>query len=491
MIRIFNIFVPAGIFILFLTEIVLLLGSYVGISYAVLELDPQIFLLYDYGLLRICGNVLVILAVLYLNNLYGSASVRSRLRLAQQICLVFGIAFLVQAVLAYFNPDWALPRWLMIEGSGIALPAIIVWRLLFSATGAWTLGVQRILFVGIDPKIFEITENLQRRPEFGLYPLGYLAAPGDPPFSQGLMRSLGTPAQLASIASELKPQRISVAPGKYMGLIRPDDLIEVQFAAIDTEKAPETYEAVLRRVCAKWIEPADLIFTDDYCPLPRRVKIQSVYAFFAALTGALVLLPLIALVAIAVKLSSQGPMLSTIPCLGLNGKEFDLFLFRTSAAGSGAASLPSPATEGDPRLSRLGALLRKTRLERLPMLFNVLRGEMSIVGPRPEPVAYSRALTEHIPFYPQRFLAKPGLTGWSQINWRAAAHVDDSLVRFEYDLYYVKNLAATLDLYIVLYALRTALLSAREYEAASRIREGSVADRRTSAPVSTDREFPF
>src|SRR5947209_14248059 len=148
MIRIFNVFVPASIFILFLTEIVLLFASYVGVTYFSIDLDPEIFLIYDYGLLRIGGNVLIILAGLYLSNLYGTANVRSRLRLAQQICLVFGIAFLAQAVLAYINSDWIVPRWLMIEGSGVALVATILWRWLFSAAGAWNRGVQRLLFVG-------------------------------------------------------------------------------------------------------------------------------------------------------------------------------------------------------------------------------------------------------------------------------------------------------------------------------------------------------
>jgi lipopolysaccharide/colanic/teichoic acid biosynthesis glycosyltransferase len=470
MIRIFKVFVPASIFILFLTEVVLLLGSYIGVAYAILELDPQIFLIYDYGLWRIGVNVLIILVALYLNNLYGSAHVRSRLRLAQQICLVFGIAFLAQAVLAYINPDWIVPRWLMIQGSGVALVAMILWRLLFWATGAWTLGLQRLLFVGGDPMVFEIADNLRRRPELGLYPAGYLAEEDDPPCPMGFLRRLGAPSQLAEIASELNPQRISVAPGKYMNSIRPNDLIEVQFAGIDTQNATETYEAVLRRVCATWLQPSDLVLSDDYCPQARRVKIQSVYAFLAALACTVIMLPVMAVVAIAIKVSSHGPVLSRTRCLGLNGNEFDLLLFRTSPAGSGAPSLPSPSTDGDPRLTRLGAVLRKTRLEGLPKLFHVLRGEMSIVGPRPEPAAYSRALAEHIPFYAQRFVVKPGLTGWAQINWRAREHVDDTLVRFEYDLYYIKNLSAMLDLYIVLYAFRTLLPAEREHEpVASRI----------------------
>src|SRR5947209_12302018 len=197
MIRIFNVFVPASIFILFLTEIVLLFASYVGVTYFSIDLDPEIFLIYDYGLLRIGGNVLIILAGLYLSNLYGTANVRSRLRLAQQICLVFGVAFLAQALFAYINADWMVPRWLMIDGSAVALAAIILWRLMFAATGASTLGVQRLLFVGSDPGIFEIAETLRHRPELGLYPAGYLATDDDPPCSFGLMRRLGVPAQLA------------------------------------------------------------------------------------------------------------------------------------------------------------------------------------------------------------------------------------------------------------------------------------------------------
>ncbi len=465
MIRIFNVFVPARIFILFLSEVVLLLGSYIAMTYALMDLDPQIFLIYDNGLLRIGVNVAIIVAGLYLNNLYGSARVRSRVRLGQQICLVFGIAFLAQAVLAYLNPDWIVPRWLMIEGSGVALIAVIAWRLLFSAVGAWSLGTQRVLFVGSDPMVFAIAEDLRRRPELGLYPAGYLAGPNDPACPTGLLRWVGTPGELADVVAELKPQRISVAPGPYMSAIRPDDLIEVQFAGVETQKASEMYEAVLHRVCARWLQPADLILSEEYCPPPRKVKIQAAYAFATALVAALVLLPVAAVVALAVKVGSPGPLLARIPCLGLNGKTYDVLLFRTAQAGTGDPSLPSPATDGDPRLSRIGQVLRKTRLERLPMLMNILRGEMSLVGPRPEPVAYSQALAERIPFYSQRCSVRPGLTGWAQINWRARRTVDDSLVRFEFDLYYIKNLSATMDLYILLYAFRTLLQAEAEYEA--------------------------
>jgi lipopolysaccharide/colanic/teichoic acid biosynthesis glycosyltransferase len=463
MIRLFKVLIPASVIALLLTEIALLFGSYVAVAYAVMDLDPEIFLIYDNGLVRIGGNVLVVVAGLYLNNLYSTVKIRSRTRLVQQICMVFGIAFLAQAVLAYLNPDWVLPRWMMIGGSALALVGVVLWRMLFSLTGVWTLGSQRVLFVGSDPIIFEIAQSLKSRPELGLHADGYLAAEDEPPRALESLRRLGTPEQLGDIAAELKPQRISFAPGKHIASIRPEDLIEVQFAGINTEKATDTYEAVFSRVCTRWIQPPDLILTNDYCPRPLRVKFQTSYAFLVALAAAVVLLPLMAIIAAAIKLNSPGPALSKIRCPGLAGGVFNLLQFRTIRSGTGAPSLPSPATESDPRLTSLGRHLRRSRLDRLPALLNVLRGDMSIVGPRPEQEAFGRVLAENIPFYVQRYSVKPGITGWAQINSRPVGEMEDTLVRIEYDLYYVKNLSSALDLYIASYTLKTLLLSHGEY----------------------------
>ncbi len=455
MIRLFKVFIPVSVIALLLTEITLLTGSYVAVAYAVMDVDPEIVLIYDDGLIQIVGNVLVILAGLYLNNLYSTVKVRSKTRLAQQICMVFGIAFLAQAVLSYLNADWALPRWLMIGGSALALPAVVLWRMMFSLTGVWTLGSQRVLFVGSDPIVFRIARSIDLSPEMGLHAVGYLAAEDAPGES---LRRLGTLEQLADIAAELKPQRISVAPGRPIASIRSEDLIEIQFAGIHTEKTTDTYEAVFSRVCTRHIQPADLILTNDYSPRPLSVTFQTVYAFLAALAATVALLPLMAMIATAIKLNSSGPALARIRCLGLNGKVFHLLQFRTTLGGTGAPSLPSPATEEDPRQTSLGRQLRRFRLDRLPALFNILRGQMSIAGPRPEHEALALALAAAIPFYVQRYSVRPGLTGWAQINSRPAEEPEDTLARIEYDLYYVKNLSSALDLYIASHSLKSPLL---------------------------------
>ncbi len=168
--------------------------------------------------------------------------------------------------------------------------------------------------------------------------------------------------------------------------------------------------------------------------------------------------PIMILAATLVKLTSKGPALYQQTRVGKQGKNFKVLKFRSMFIDAEERTGPVWASKNDPRITRLGYYLRKFRIDELPQFWNVLRGDMSFVGPRPERPEFVQALSEKIPFYQQRHCVKPGITGWAQINHKYGDTIEDTITKLEYDLYYIKNISFSLDIYIILNTLKTVIL---------------------------------
>ena len=185
--------------------------------------------------------------------------------------------------------------------------------------------------------------------------------------------------------------------------------------------------------------------------------IKRTFDIVASLVLVFTMLPLMIIVASLLALESGAPIIYRQERVGLGGRTFQLLKFRSMRPDAEADGKPMWAKVGDPRITRLGALLRRTRIDELPQLLNVLRGEMSLVGPRPERPVFVEMLTQKIPFYAVRHSVKPGLTGWAQVRYSYGASVEQSMKKLEYDLYYVKNHSLFLDLHILLATVRVVM----------------------------------
>lgn len=460
MVRLFRVFVPAAALVLIFSEAILLFCSYVAAAYIVFtQVDPEVFLLYDGGLNRIGLVVIILLLGLYFNDLYEQFRVRSRILLVQQLCLTLGLAFIAQAMLSYGNRAWILPKWLMIYGSAIALPVLFVWRNLYSLVVLNAVGNERVLFIGSSPIVFETAKYLQQKPELGMSVMGYLdedcdASSTDPP----PITRLGCVHDLHTVVAADRPNRIVVGMRERRSRLPVDQLLELRFAGIPTEEVAHLYEAAFTRVCAREIRPSQLIFSTDLGPRPHQVQIQNIYSVAIASIATFVTLPLMAVVAVMVRLSSSGPVLFRQTRVGMHDQPFTVYKFRSMRTDAEAETGAVWATENDPRVTTVGKWLRLLRLDELPQLFNVLRGEMSIVGPRPERPEFVRTLNEQIPYYRQRHCVKPGITGWAQINYKYGNTIEDTMMKLEYDLYYIKNMSLSLDAYIIFHTMKTMLL---------------------------------
>jgi exopolysaccharide biosynthesis polyprenyl glycosylphosphotransferase len=202
-----------------------------------------------------------------------------------------------------------------------------------------------------------------------------------------------------------------------------------------------------------------LVFSDEIGPERFNVTLQRVYSFLFAAVGLVIASPVFVLVALAVRATSRGPILYRQNRVGFQGHVFQVLKFRSMYADAEARTGAVWAQKDDPRITPVGRWLRQLRLDELPQLLNVLRGEMAIVGPRPERPEFVKTLTEQIPFYGQRHFVKPGITGWAQINHKYGDTIQDTITKLEFDLYYLKNLSFSMDLYIMFHTAKVMLLS--------------------------------
>jgi sugar transferase (PEP-CTERM system associated) len=459
MIRLFRVFVPAVSLALFSSEILLILASYVLATYVVLTVDPTVFLLYDRGLVRILLVLASILVGMHFHDLYSNLFVRSRRVLIQQLCLVIGVAFLVQALIGYLDATLRVPIRVMVLGSILAVPAIFAWRVFFSAYVLRVVGRDRLLLVGASPLLEDIGKHIEDHPETGLQVVGYVRDSEEAGTAMAGGKVLGPIAALREIVQATNPDRIVVGMTERRAQMPVSELLELRFAGHIIEEAASTYEKVCGRVCLKEMRPSQLIYTGELGPRRASMFYQTAINLILAAIGVVAAMPLMLLIALAVRLTSAGPVLYRQVRVGMGGRPFTLYKFRSMRADAEAETGAVWASRDDPRVTPLGRTMRKLRIDEIPQLFNVLKGEMSIVGPRPERPEMVRSLAQQIPYYRHRHCVRPGITGWAQVNYKYGDTLEDVIRKLEYDLYYIKNMSPSLDSYIIFLTIKAMLLT--------------------------------
>jgi lipopolysaccharide/colanic/teichoic acid biosynthesis glycosyltransferase len=437
MIRLFKVSIPSSAVVLVISEALLLFSCYLFAAWLTIDVPLTKFLFEQSGYWHIAFVMGVIMLGLYFTDLYENYQVRSRIELIQQFCLALGIAFLLQSLVSYAQWGVLLPKYVMVYGSVLALILCPLWRMLFTALAAGSLGAQKLLFLGASPAVREIASYLEEHPEFGMASIGYLDG-GYLDSSNEIpgMTKLGTLQQLDEVLAQQHPSRVVVGLDPLAPESLPvERLLELRLNGLEIEEASATYEMVFRRVSTRDMPPSQLIFSQEMSPQATIVTLQSAYSLALGVVSLILMLPVMAVVALALKLTSGGPLIQRERCAGLNGTLFSVLRFRST-----------------------GKWLRRLRLNELPQLFNVVRGEMAIVGPRPERPEFAAVLEEQIPYYRQRLCVKPGMTGWAQINEKDPHAVEDTIQKLEFDRYYIKNLSLALDVYIMFHALKTTLL---------------------------------
>jgi lipopolysaccharide/colanic/teichoic acid biosynthesis glycosyltransferase len=393
--------------------------------------------------------VLTILIGLHLQDLYSRFHVQSRIVLLQDLCVAMGWALLLQGLISYLNPDLKAPMQVVLWGSLLTLVVMFLWRVFFSAHALEILGRDRLLLVGGSPLLEDIAGHVGEHPELGLLVAGYVrdsqsagtALPGG--------EILGPIASLRETVETVRPDRIVV--GLFERGVRAPivELLELRFAGYAVEDAASAYERIRGRVCLHELRLSQLMESGEFGPRPRNVLYQSLWNVSLAAIGVAVTAPLMAIAALAVKLSSPGSILCRQTRTGLYNAVFTLYTFRSTRVDA----------EQGPRMTRVGWILRQLRIDRLPQLFNVLKGDMLFVGPRPDRPEFVAAISEYVPYYRQRHCVRPGITGWAQVNFTLPGELLDAAAKLERDLYYIKNMSLGMDTFIVFRAVKSLALS--------------------------------
>ncbi|HEX4824861.1 MAG TPA: TIGR03013 family XrtA/PEP-CTERM system glycosyltransferase [Candidatus Polarisedimenticolaceae bacterium] len=248
--------------------------------------------------------------------------------------------------------------------------------------------------------------------------------------------------------------RILVALDEKRGKLPIRTLMELRLRGVEIEDVTSFFERTTGKINIEGMFPSWLIFSDGFKTSPWRSFRKRAMDITLSLLLLLLAAPAMLLIAIAIRLDSRGPVIYRQRRMGLNGREFDILKFRSMAEDAEKHSGPTWAGDNDSRISRVGRILRKLRLDELPQLINVLRGEMSFVGPRPERAHFVEQLEKQIPYYTLRMVVRPGVTGWAQVCYQYGATVEDALEKLKYDLFYIKNSSVLLDLWIVLKTVR-------------------------------------
>jgi sugar transferase (PEP-CTERM system associated) len=398
---------------------------------------------------------------LHYQELYDLRQISDRRDLFVRILQALGATSIVLAVLYYWFPSLIIGRGVFAIAAALVISVVIAWRVAFEWMSRYVRPRERILLVGTSPATVALARELyERRVQLGVEIAGFVD--NDPSLVGASMFNpsvIGVIDDIPRIVRERDVDRVVVSLGDARGRLPMNRLLEMKLAdGVTFDHLASVYEEYTGKIAVENLRPSWFIFSRGFrtSAFVRAAKRATDIA--AALLGLVLASPIMVLVAIAVKLTSAGPAMYHQRRVGQGGAQFTVHKFRSmrqhAEAGTGAVW----ARANDTRITPIGRFLRKSRLDELPQLWNVLRGEMSFVGPRPERPEFVSELTKQIPFYGERHVVKPGLTGWAQVRYAYGASVEDALEKLQYDLFYIKNLSIALDLFIIFETVKTVLL---------------------------------
>jgi exopolysaccharide biosynthesis polyprenyl glycosylphosphotransferase len=310
---------------------------------------------------------------------------------------------------------------------------------------------ERVLVVGASPLARQLMDALKADPAHW----ELLGVVDDPPAAEGLNGAyLGSLGELGRILHEQRPDRIAIALATRRGRLPLSLLLKSRLRGILVDDGVELYVQVAGKIAIETLHPSAVIFSKEYRRPASEQRLNRLLSIVFASVSLVLLLPLLALIAALIAWESPGPVLFTHPRVGKNGRHFRLLKFRTMKVGAAASEWER---DNDHRITRVGRILRRFRLDELPQFVNILRGDMNLVGPRPHPVSNFALFRRHIPYYWIRSTVLPGVTGWAQIRYGYANGIDEETEKMRYDLYYIKHMSLGLDLRVLLETLTVVL----------------------------------
>jgi sugar transferase (PEP-CTERM system associated) len=406
-------------------------------------------------ILKISVFVFILLLSSFLLEIYSSSNEIGKKEYLVRIVLSLAASFFILTGL-FFLTDFTL------FGRGLLITTLLIFgilqflsQLLYRASSTLPGFVNRVIILGTGPLARQIGNLISA--ENHLYTLvGYFNCASEPvmvPYHNIIDLEEG----LCAAVKRVGAQKIVVSLSERRGVFPLQEVLSCKLSGIEVVDAPSFYEQMTGKLLLEKITPSWFIFSHGFKVTLALRLLKRVTDLFCATVGLLLILPFLPLIAMVIRIDSPGPILFRQTRVGEGEKLFNLFKFRSMRQDAESGTGAVWAKEHDPRVTKVGEFLRKSRIDEIPQLFNVLRGDMSLVGPRPERPEFVKKLTEVIPYYSERHYVKPGVTGWAQVRYPYGASVEDAIEKLRYDLYYIKNISVPFDIMIIMETVKVVL----------------------------------
>jgi sugar transferase (PEP-CTERM system associated) len=441
-------------------ESALIVGAVALAAWLRLGPNAWLVLVVEHGLYKASFIAVTCQFCLYYADLYDPRVIRARRELFVRTVQALGATSFLLAASYYWAPALVIGRGVFLIAAFLVIGVVIGWRLAFEWFVSRVAPRDRLLLVGTSPGSVELARELhEMRSQNGVEIVGFVdpdaSRLGMPLFNPGV---IGTIEDIPAIVRARHVDRVVVSLSEARGTLPMEKLLEMKLTGVAFAHLASVYEEYTGKIAVENLRPSWFIFSDGFRRTRWLPLIKRTMDLGLATVALVVAAPAMLLVALVVRLSSKGPVLFHQARVGRDGRVFTVHKFRSMHENAEAVTGPVWARADDHRVTPLGRLLRRTRLDELPQLWNVLKGDMSFVGPRPERPEFVRQLAKEIPYYHQRHVVRPGLTGWAQVRYTYGASVEDALMKLQYDLFYIKNMSLSLDLFIIFSTLKTVLL---------------------------------
>jgi sugar transferase (PEP-CTERM system associated) len=388
---------------------------------------------------------------LYYADLYEFGTTRDRRDLFARILQAIGVSAMILAGLYFWFPALVIGTG-VVELTAFAAVAIVIgWRFAFVWVTRRVAPRERFLVIGTSATADQFAREIADRHEFGVEIVGVVDSAWSPSV-------IGTIDDIPAIVRARAVDRVVVSLVDARGKLPMQTLLQMRLDGVRFDHLASVYEEYTGKIAVENLRPSWFIFSAGFNKTRRHAIVKRLTDVCFASFGLIVLSPVLLAVAIAVRLTSRGPVLYHQQRVGQNGRLFYVHKFRSMRADAEAGTGAVWARKGDDRITPIGRFMRRTRLDELPQLWNILCGHMSVVGPRPERPEFVTSLSEQIPFYAQRHMVKPGLSGWAQVRYTYGASVEDAMEKLQYDLFYIKHMSIAMDVMIMLETIKTVVL---------------------------------
>ena len=392
----------------------------------------------------------------YYNDLYDLTVVQSSREVIIRLLQATGAAAIVLAVAGLIVPSLILDPGTFLTALGVFVIAVATWRVAFNYFAHDPHLEERVLVVGTGRAAQLVARQIGRQQDFAYRLVGFV----DDDEGVELVRHhevLGKAADLGAIIAEHQVDRIIVGLSDRRGRLPIQELLQAKLSGVRVEDATTTYERLTGKILLDDLKPSWLIFSDGFRASRLTRVLKRMLDLSLSMIGFVLAAPLMAITALAIRLDSPGPVFYSQERVGENGRIFTVYKFRSMRNDAERGGQAIWARDRDERITRVGRIIRAARLDELPQLWNVMRGDMSFVGPRPERPFFVEQLAREIPFYVQRHAVKPGVTGWAQVKYQYGSSIEDAMEKLRYDLYYIKHMSIIFDLTIVLDTVKVVL----------------------------------